>query len=67
MARSQTERIRTAFTGTSVTPLVLMGVGACFAIAIGLLLVGTGATTAVLLPMAIGVVLLALWSPYWPS
>ncbi len=65
MARSQTERIRTAFTGTSVTPLVLMGVGACFAIAIGLLLVGTGATTAVLLPMAIGVVLLALWSPYW--
>jgi len=65
MAVNHTERIRTAFAEASVTPLVLTGVGACFAIAIGLLLVGTGGTAAVLLPLAVGIVLLALWSPYW--
>jgi len=65
MALNHFERIRTTFAEASVTPLVLTGIGACFAVAIGLLLVGTGPTAAVLLPMAIGVVLLALYSPYW--
>ncbi len=48
-----------------IAPLVLVAVGVCFALAVGLLLVGAGATVAVLVPLAIGVVLLALWSPYW--
>ena len=49
----------------SLTPLVLVGVGVCFALTIGLLLIGTGGAAALLFPLAIAVVLVAVWSPYW--
>ncbi len=48
-----------------IAPLVLVGAGISFALATGLLLMGIGLTAAVLVPLAVGVVLLALWSPYW--
>jgi len=48
-----------------VTPLVLVAAGTCLALATGLLLMGIGLTGAVLLPLAVGVMLLALWSPFW--
>ena len=46
-------------------PLVMVAVGACFAVATGLLLVGAGSTAAILFPLAIATVLVAISSPYW--
>jgi len=46
-------------------PVVLVVAGAGLALAAGLLLTGMGPTGAVSLPLAIAVVSLALWSPYW--
>ena len=51
--------------GPTPTPLVMVAVGACFAVATALLLVGAGSTAAILLPLAIATVLVAISSPYW--
>ncbi len=56
---------RARLSGYSLAPLVLVAIGGCFALATGFLLVGRDATAAVILPLAIATLLLALWSPYW--
>lgn len=51
--------------GPTPIPLVIVAVGACFAVATALLLVGAGSTAAILFPLAIATVLVAILSPYW--
>ena len=54
-----------ALSGQRPVVLVVLAVGACLAAVTGLLLTG-GATITWLLPLSmIGIVLLAVWSPYW--
>ena len=48
-----------------MAPLVLVAVGGCLALAAGFLLLGVGGSAAFLLPLGIGFVVLALWSPFW--
>ena len=65
MAINHNARIKAALTRSSITPLVLVAIGACLAVSLGLLLIGTSAAAAVLFVLAIGVVIVAVWSPYW--
>ncbi len=56
---------KTKLSGRSIAPIVIVAAGLCFAVAAGLLLMQIGPTGAVLLPSAVGAILLALWSPFW--
>jgi len=56
---------KTKLSERSIAPMVIVASGLCFALAAGLLLMRIGLTGAVLLPLAVGTVLLALWSPFW--
>ncbi|MCK4323700.1 MAG: hypothetical protein KAW89_04165, partial [Armatimonadetes bacterium] len=48
-----------------MAPLVLVAIGGCLSLAAGFLLLGVGGSAAVLLPLGIGITVLAIWSPYW--
>ena len=65
MATNRDRTIKARLSQRSMTPLVLVSIGACLAAAMGFLLVGTGGKAALVLVSALSVVVLAFWSPYW--